>query len=129
VPDYMVPDVLTVVPRLPLNLNGKVDRAVLLAVDDFIGNQDSAEPAAMSPVEQTLLTLWAAVLQRSEVLLDDNFFALGGNSLRVMDLTSRLRDELSLHVDLIDIYTYPTVRELAERLSIAGEGQSHASGR
>jgi bacitracin synthase 3 len=129
VPDYMVPDVLTIVPRLPLNLNGKVDRAELLAVDDFIGHQDSAEPAAMSPVEQMLLTLWAAVLQRSEVLLDDNFFALGGNSLRVMDLTSRLRDELSLHVDLIDIYTYPTVRELAERLSIAGEGQSHVSGR
>jgi aryl carrier-like protein len=125
----MVPDVLTVVPRLPLNLNGKVDRAELHAVDDFVGNQDSDDPAAMSPFEQTLLALWAAVLQRSEVLLDDNFFALGGNSLRVMDLTSRLRDELSLHVDLIDIYTYPTARELAERLSIGGEGQSRASGR
>jgi aryl carrier-like protein len=53
------------------------------------------------------------------VALDDNVSAMGGNSLRVMALTSRLRGELSMGIELLDIYTYPTVRELADRLGQA----------
>ena len=67
-------------------------------------------------MESSLTALWTDVLKRSPVSLDDNFFALGGNSLRVMELTSRIRAELSLGVELLDIYAYPTVRELAGRL-------------
>ena len=119
-PHYMVPDVLTVLPTLPLNLNGKVDRSYLRALDDFT-TDDSAQRAAMTPLEASLLGLSAHVLKRVNMTLDDNFFELGGNSLRVMELTSRIRGELSLDVDLLDIYTFPTMRELAERLSKPGK--------
>ena len=117
-PYYMVPDILTVLPELPLNLNGKVDRGVLRSLDDFAARV-SARPAAMSPLEANLLGLSADVLHRANMTLDDNFFELGGNSLAVMELTSRIRGEMSLDVDLIDVYTCPTIRELAGHLSAA----------
>nr|MBA3948548.1 non-ribosomal peptide synthetase [Acidobacteriota bacterium] len=115
VPYYMIPDVIAVLPRLPLNLNGKIDRAALAVLDDMAPAAAAAAP--LSPTESSLVALWADVLKRSPVTLDDNFFAIGGNSLRVMELTSRIRGELSLGVDLLDIYAYPTVRELAGRLA------------
>ncbi|MEP7308326.1 MAG: amino acid adenylation domain-containing protein [Acidobacteriota bacterium] len=114
-PAYMMPDVLTVMPRLPLNLNGKVDRAALALIDDGNTPGDTAG-VALSPFQATLVGLWAEVLKHGHVALDDNFFAMGGNSLRVMELTARIRGELSLGVELLDIYSYPTVRELADRL-------------
>lgn len=114
-PSYMIPDAFTVLPQLPLNLNGKVDRAALAEIDDS-GAQPERETSPLSPVQAALLGLWADVLKRSQVALDDNFFTMGGNSLRVMELTSRIRGELSLGVELLDVYTYPTVRELADRL-------------
>jgi bacitracin synthase 3 len=116
VPSYMIPDAFTVLPELPLNLNGKVDRATLSGIDDT-GAPAEAERVPLSPVQAALLGLWAEVLQRNQVALDDNFFTMGGNSLRVMELTSRIRGELSLGVELLDVYTYPTVRELADRLT------------
>ncbi len=115
-PSYMVPDAFTLMPTLPLNLNGKVDRTLLAGIDDFAMSTE-VENAALSPVQFTLSALWADVLKRSQVALDDNFFSLGGNSLRVMELTSRIRGEMSLGVELIDVYNYPTVRELADRLA------------
>ncbi len=124
-PFYMTPDAFTVMPLLPLNLNGKIDRAALGNVDDFAADAHGEE-VSLSPIQSRLALLWANVLNRGQVTLDDNFFALGGNSLRVMELTSRMRGELALDVELLDIYTYPTVRELADRLVQTDETASHA---
>ena len=115
VPSYMIPDAFTVLAQLTLNLNGKVDRAALEEFDDSAA-EVAQEHVPLSPVQSALLGLWADVLKRSQVALDDNFFTMGGNSLRVMELTSRIRGELALGVELLDVYTYPTVRELADRL-------------
>jgi len=115
-PYYMVPDVLTVLPRLPLNVSGKIDRRALRARDDFASEALGAG-APPSPLEASLLGLSADVLKRVNIALDDNLFELGCNSLRVMELTSRIRGEMSLDVELLDIYSFPTIRELADRLS------------
>lgn len=114
-PSYMVPDAFTVLPQLPLNLNGKIDRVALGGVDDF-GDRTEHADVPLSSLQANLLGLWADVLKRTQVALDDNFFTMGGNSLRVMELTSRIRGDLSLGVELLDVYTYPTVREMADRL-------------
>jgi bacitracin synthase 3 len=120
VPLYMVPDVIALLPCLPLTLNGKIDHAALNVVDDFTSGAGAGQRAA-SPVEESLRVLWVEVLQRRHIALDDNFFSIGGNSLRVMELTARIRAELSLDVGLPDIYTFPTIAELAGRLSEMNE--------
>jgi bacitracin synthase 3 len=116
VPYYMIPDAFTVLPRLPLNLNGKIDRTALAGLDDF-STRPSQDTAPLSPLETLLAGLWGDVLKRAPIGVDDNFFAIGGNSLRVMELTSRIRGELGADIELLDIYTYPTIRELADRLA------------
>jgi len=121
-----VPDVVAVMARLPLNLNGKVDRTALREVDDF-GAGEIAPPGAASPLEAALLVLWAQVLNRGHIARDDSFFTIGGNSLSAMELTSRIRSELSIDVELLDIYTYPTIPELADRLSGMSEERADAS--
>jgi bacitracin synthase 3 len=120
-PHYMIPDVVAMMPQLPLNLNGKVDRAALRLVVDFGGDETSALAPPVSPFEAALLVLWSGVLRRSQIGRDDNFFSIGGNSLRVMELTARIRGELSIDVGLLDIYTSPTITELAGRLSEMSE--------
>jgi bacitracin synthase 3 len=115
-PVYMLPDTYTVLTPLPLNLNGKIDRATLTEMPE-ISASESADAAPLSPVQSALVALWGDVLKRGPVALDDNFFTMGGNSLRVMEVTSRMRGELSLNVELLDIYAYPTIRELTGRQS------------
>ena len=118
-PYYMIPDALVVMPQLPLNLNGKIDRTALGRLDDF-STRGEVDLASLSPVQAILIGLWADVLKRGQIALDDNFFAMGGNSLRVMEVTSRIRGELAPGIELLDIYTYPTIRELADRLAQVG---------
>ena len=118
-PYYMIPDALVVMPKLPLNLNGKIDRTALGRLDDF-STSGEVDVASLSPVQAILIGLWADVLKRGQIALDDNFFAMGGNSLRVMEVTSRIRGELAPGIELLDIYTYATVRELADRLAQVG---------
>ena len=126
-PHYMVPDVVAMLPRLPLNLNGKVDRAALRRLDDFTGAIPLGPPDPVSPLEAALLLLWADVLKRSHIARDDNFFSIGGNSLRVMELTTRIRGELAIDVALLDIYTSPTVTGLAGRLAEMREERHDAN--
>ena len=113
-PYYMTPDVIRVMRKLPLNLNGKVDSGALAKLPDFERSTDAH--SASSPTQLALAALCAAILRRGEVGANDNFFSLGANSLRVMELVSRIRTDLQANIELLDVYAYPTVAELAARI-------------
>jgi aryl carrier-like protein len=104
---------------MPLTLNGKIDRAELLNLDETDA-QDIAAEQAITPLEAQLRTMFADILQRASVGVADNFFDLGGNSLRVMELATRVWTELRVPLNLGDVYTYPTVQQLAVHLSPEG---------
>ncbi|WP_396200348.1 non-ribosomal peptide synthetase [Gemmatimonas sp.] len=116
-PHYMVPDVVRVLATIPLTLNGKIDRAELLNLEESDAQQVAAELAA-TPLEAKLRAMCADILQRASLGLTENFFDCGGNSLRVMELTTRVWTELRLPLNLGDVYTYPTVQQLASHLSL-----------
>lgn len=89
VPDYMVPSELVLWTELPLNANGKVDRA---AVRDRYAAQTSTRQAGSSePDQDGLKRIWQQVLGRSEIAPSDNFFALGGDSLLLFRALSLAR--------------------------------------
>lgn len=76
-------------------------------------NEDgSDEPRG--ELEQEIARIWSEVFHLERVGRDDNFFALGGNSLLGMDLTEALADRLSIRVPVLVLFQYPSVRELAE---------------
>ncbi len=114
-PYYMTPDVIRVMRKLPLNLNGKVDNGALAKLPDF-ERAAEAPSRGSSSTQIALAALCAAVLQRGELGVNDNFFAVGANSLRVMELVSRIRRDLQASVELLDVYAYPTIAELAARI-------------
>jgi bacitracin synthase 3 len=116
-PYYMAPDVFSVMSRLPVNLNGKIDGQLLRNLDDF-SETGASQCAEATAFERVLLKLCENLFKRPGLGLDDNFFfALGANSLRVMEMVTRIRNEMQVMIDLSDVYAFPTVRQLADRIN------------
>lgn len=113
-PAYMIPDSVTVVDRLPTTANGKLDRAALPAPAP---RATAAAVAASTALETVILGVWRAVLADPAVGVTDNFFEVGGHSLLLLRVHGRLEHELGRTMPIVDLFTYPTVRSLAEHLS------------
>jgi amino acid adenylation domain-containing protein len=116
-PDYMVPGALVTLAALPLTPNGKVDRGLLPAPDRARPALASAYSAPQSELERTITALWQEELNVETVGVDDNFFDLGGHSLRMAKVHARLKEALGREVSLIELFQYPTVSSLARHLS------------
>ena len=111
------------VAGLPLTANGKLDRAAL-PVPDLERVAPYRAPA--TPRQQLLCGIFAEVLGVDEVGVDDGFFDLGGQSLLVMRLRSRIRSAIGAKLSITMVFDAPTVAELDAHLSTldpsAGEG-------
>ncbi|MGW1678182.1 amino acid adenylation domain-containing protein [Saccharopolyspora sp. NPDC002376] len=109
-PTSMVPSSFVLLPELPLTVHGKLDHSALPALEARAGR------AARTQREEQLCALFAEVLGVEEVTIDDDFFELGGQSLRVAELVTRLRADLNTEVPLGAVYEAPTVVELVDLL-------------
>jgi acyl carrier protein len=106
----MVPTYLQVVDAFPLNTNGKIDHAALPAPDS--AEQTAAYAAPRTIVETVLTDMYARLLGRERVGIDDGFFDLGGNSLQAMQLITQLRSDLVVDLDIASVFLAPTPRQL-----------------
>ncbi|GAA3544153.1 non-ribosomal peptide synthetase [Amycolatopsis ultiminotia] len=109
-PDYLVPAAIVVLESLPVTTNGKVDRAALPA-PDFTGREAGRPPAP--GVEQVLAGVFADLLGVASVSADDDFFALGGDSIVSIGLTGRAR-EAGLRITPRQVFEGRTVAGIAE---------------
>ncbi|HEV2638607.1 MAG TPA: amino acid adenylation domain-containing protein [Actinocrinis sp.] len=123
-PDFMVPSDLVDLPELPLTTNGKIDRVALRrrgAPARAAAAADDDPPASLS--EQVVWQVWEDVLGQP-VSRHDRFFDVGGNSLRAIQVLSRLRVRLGAELRLEQLFTRPTVAALAALVSdAAGAGE------
>ena len=106
-PEFMVPAAFVVLERLPLTVNGKVDRAALPA-PVFAGGEYRAP---RSVEEELLAGIFAEVLEVERVGIDDDFFVLGGHSLRATRLIGRVRRAFGAEVPIRAVFDYPTVAQ------------------
>jgi amino acid adenylation domain-containing protein len=113
-PDYMVPTAFVVLGELPLNANGKLDRKALPAPELGVASGGVSYVAPRSESETVLARIWAEVLGMEQVGVEDNFFDLGGDSIRSMQLTSRTNAAFGVTLTPRDVLTTRTVSALAE---------------
>ena len=113
-PDYMMPSAFVVLPTLPLNANGKVERKALPAPLEV--TLARAFTAPETPLEQLVATVWSELLQAPRVGLDDDFFVAGGHSILASRMTSRLKATLAVDFTLQQLFRQPTIRGIVAGL-------------
>ena len=116
-PAYMIPAIFALLDCLPLNPNGKVDRQALARLG--VGYEQVKERAyapPRDPVEERLAEIFSEVLGIERIGVDDNFFDLGGHSLRATRVIARIRETFHLELPLRSLFQDPTVAGLAKEV-------------
>ena len=117
-PDYMIPDALAFLPKLPLTVNGKIDKKALPKPAMSRDIQGSGTPyrKPTSIVEEQIVSLWEALLAIDKVGVDDNFFEWGGNSLLAVQFVSAMKETYGHDLPVIALYQHPTPAKLGASL-------------
>ncbi|WP_425471110.1 amino acid adenylation domain-containing protein [Saccharothrix variisporea] len=111
-PAHMVPSAFVALDRLPLNANGKLDRVALPAPErDAVTSTEYVAPR--TETEEAIAAIWAEVLDVDRVGVEDSFFALGGDSIRSLRITSRTKAAFDVDLSPRDVLTARTVSSLA----------------
>ena len=114
-PDHMVPASFVRLDEFPRTTNGKIDMAALPAEEALPTGRCPA--AAETLLESALVDIWARVLRVRDVGVDDNFFDLGGDSIRSIQVQAAAQNE-GIRFSLQDAFRYQTIRALAARASV-----------
>jgi len=123
-PGYMVPSNFVFLDRLPLTSNGKIDRAALPAVQGRRSEMEQVFNAPQTDLERDIALVYQEVLGLDKVGVDDDFFDLGGDSLRLAEAHSRLQKLVNHNFSAADLFVHTTVRELAASFTRSGSQQS-----
>jgi amino acid adenylation domain-containing protein len=115
-PEYMVPSVFVELAELPLTASGKIDRAALPPPQSTRPELESNYVAPQSPIEEGLVRIWGATLGVDRVGVNDNFFALGGDSLSATQVISRINEAFGIELPVRQLLESPTARAVAIRV-------------
>ncbi|MBY8845930.1 non-ribosomal peptide synthetase [Streptomyces sp. SP2-10] len=119
-PAFMLPELFVHLEALPLNGNGKIDRSRLPEPDVTRRTPDTGAASGGTATERLVADLWARLLATDRVGVHDNFFDLGGNSVRLLRVLAALREAgADGGLTLVDLFRHPTVTSLAARLDQA----------
>ncbi|MFK7981928.1 MAG: amino acid adenylation domain-containing protein [Saprospiraceae bacterium] len=118
-PNYMIPNHFMVLETLPLTNNGKVNRKALLNPENFEGitlatNRELTYVSPRNETEEALVEVWQTIFNHEKVGINDNFFNLGGHSLRAIRMVTLIQQTLAVEIKLSEIFTHPTIAELGQ---------------
>ncbi len=116
--DYMLPSALVALDKLPLTMNGKLDRNALPAPDGNAVISHTFEPP-QGVTEMAIAGIWQELLHLPHVGRDDDFFALGGHSLLAVQLVARLRQMFGIELALRELFARPVLKQLAMTVNAA----------
>jgi amino acid adenylation domain-containing protein/FkbM family methyltransferase len=115
-PEYMLPSVIVLLEKLPLNANGKVDRKALPPPEDAVFSTEMEHVPPRTNLESRLCTMCAEILGLPRFGIDQNFFENGGHSLLATRAISQVRSALGVEVPLRLLFDCPTIAAFAPRV-------------
>jgi amino acid adenylation domain-containing protein len=122
--DYMIPSYFVQLEEIPLTPSGKTDRKALPAMDETLILRTGAEYVSpRSTIEKTIANIWKVLLHVDKVGIHDHFFDIGGNSLIMIRLSSRLKEAFKRDIPVVSLFNYPTIAALATHLSQEEKGE------
>lgn len=114
-PGYMIPSAFVIMDSYPMTPNGKIDRKAL-PVPAKIGDKAQTE-INFNDAERKVAEIWREVLKRDDIGVNQNFFDVGGHSLLLAQVRSKIEKVFGADISMMDLFKYPTIRTLAEFLS------------
>ncbi len=117
-PQYMLPAYYFPLASIPMTSNNKVDAGSLPAPGESVVPDEGAELVMPeNDVERHMLMIWQKMLHTSNIGTESNYFELGGDSIRAIDLISRMNRELRMSIQIVDLYRHPTIKGLIRNCS------------
>ncbi|MCP4151950.1 MAG: amino acid adenylation domain-containing protein, partial [bacterium] len=117
-PAYMIPSFFIKLEKIPLTPNGKIDRKVLAQIQ-ISAPKTQTKIAPRNHIEKKLTEIWAGILeiQKENISIDDNFFDIGGHSLRATIMVSKIHKEFNVKLPLAEIFKKSSIRTLADTIT------------
>ncbi len=116
-PEYIIPSYLVLLDKLPLNIHGKIDYKALPDPNKVTLLTEPSHENPENEIERALLSIWQKVLDREDISVNNNFFEIGGNSIKVIQLHKEINMEFPKTIAVHEIFSNPTIRKLATQLS------------
>lgn len=117
-PEYMIPSFYIRMDQFPLSANGKINRKSLPLPD--VHTRDEVEYVKPSnDIEFRLTAIWQEILGVQQVGVQDNFFSLGGHSLRAAQLVMKIHEAFHISISLKEVFQSPTIKQLADQIASA----------
>ena len=124
-PDYMIPSHMKQIDQIPLTPNGKLNRKLLPDIE----NESAAEYVPpQNELEIALINIWEGALGRENIGIHDNFFDLGGHSLKAMTIVNKISSDLGYNIPVAELYNAPDVSQLANYISTEGDNANNIDG-
>ncbi|QHS63370.1 non-ribosomal peptide synthetase [Chitinophaga agri] len=120
-PRYMTPSFFVKLDQFPLTVNGKVNVKVL--PDPFV-KAETGTGKVLTDAEKRLIAIWEDVLDYKPIGLDDNFFEVGGHSLKAIQVLSRIQREFGISISLGTLFNKPTLRQLSDFSGLSEENST-----
>ncbi|OFX87035.1 MAG: hypothetical protein A2X00_10640 [Bacteroidetes bacterium GWE2_32_14] len=112
-PFYMIPSHIYIIDSIPVLSNGKIDK---IALSNIEFKPTSVYEPPLNQIEKHLVSIWKEVLNIDQVGLNDNFFEVGGNSLKVIEIVNILNEFYSENDLVIKFFKYPTIKKMSSYL-------------
>jgi amino acid adenylation domain-containing protein len=123
-PEYMIPQSIVIIESFELKSNGEVNDDLL--PDPFSKeNKNMAYVAPRNEIEKILAEIWSNVLQIPQVGIDDNYFVLGGDSIRILPIVSMAKEQ-NINFQVKDLFSYQTIRTLAPHVQVMRQKEENA---
>ncbi len=122
-PKYMIPSAFVKLKEFPYTPNGKVDKNALeYKANDTITMRSFIKPD--NDIEIAVFDIWSTVLKTDNFGIEDNFFDLGGHSILLAEVQSRIKTVLKKEISIIDLLTHPTIKSITQLISGTGKKQN-----